>query len=98
MALAVMLPLAVRWQCPLLPRTARLEGSFLCVRRSDLVNVQREESHAGAEEEHEQVLGTEGHQIALHKFMKYCNGDLELRNFLLHHLRRKTERRRFSRG
>ena len=70
MALAVKLPPAVRWQCPLLPQAARTEGSSFCFRRRDLVDVQSEESHAGAEEKHEQVLSAEGHQIALQNFVK----------------------------
>ena len=70
MALAVKLPPAVRLQCPLLPQAARTEGSCFCFRRRDLVDVQSEESHAGAEEKHEQVLSTEVHQVALRNFVK----------------------------
>ena len=72
MALGVKLPPAVRWQCPLLPQAAQTEGSSFCFRRRDLVNVQSEESHAGAEEKHEQVLSAEGHKVALQNFVNYC--------------------------
>ena len=62
----------MRWQCPLLPQAAPLEGSCFCVRRRDLVDVQSEESHAEAEEQHEQVLSAEGHQVALQNFVNNC--------------------------
>ena len=50
--------------------TSTSEGSSFCFRRRDLVDVQSEESHAGAEEKHEEVLRAEGHRVALQNFVK----------------------------
>ena len=86
-------PRAKQWRCPLLPQATRLEDSSFCSRRRDLVDVQSEESHAGAEENHKHLLSAEGHQVALHNFVKYCNCVTELRRSLLFLLRRKTEKK-----
>ncbi|QNI49894.1 hypothetical protein SynRS9915_00168 [Synechococcus sp. RS9915] len=63
-------PRAPQWRCPLLPQAAQLGCSSLCVRCRDLVDVQGKESHAGAEEQHEEVLRAEGHRVALQNFVK----------------------------